>query len=44
MKLHSKRLEELVQELSELNEERTKLKMHWDLEKRKNPEDTNNEK
>ncbi len=31
----AKRLEELQQELGELNEERTKLKMHWDLEKEK---------
>jgi ATP-dependent Clp protease ATP-binding subunit ClpB len=31
----AKRLEELGQELSILNEERTKLRMHWDLEKEK---------
>ncbi len=31
----AKRLIELEQELSELNEERTKLRMHWDMEKEK---------
>lgn len=31
----AKRLVELEQELSELNEERTKLRMHWDMEKEK---------
>jgi len=31
----AKRLEELQLELSELNEERTKLRLHWDLEKEK---------
>jgi ATP-dependent Clp protease ATP-binding subunit ClpB len=31
----AKRLGELQLELSELNEERTKLRMHWDLEKEK---------
>jgi ATP-dependent Clp protease ATP-binding subunit ClpB len=31
----AKRLEELQQELSELNSERTKLRLHWDLEKEK---------
>lgn len=31
----AKRLIELEQELGELNEERTKLRMHWDLEKDK---------
>jgi ATP-dependent Clp protease ATP-binding subunit ClpB len=31
----AKRLVELEQELSDLNEERTKLRMHWDLEKEK---------
>ncbi len=30
-----KRLVELEQELSELNEERTKLRLHWDMEKEK---------
>jgi ATP-dependent Clp protease ATP-binding subunit ClpB len=30
-----KRLEELEQELGELNSERTKLRLHWDLEKAK---------
>jgi ATP-dependent Clp protease ATP-binding subunit ClpB len=31
----AKRLVELEQELSDLNEDRTKLRMHWDLEKEK---------
>ncbi|NWF89141.1 MAG: ATP-dependent chaperone ClpB [Ignavibacteriaceae bacterium] len=31
----AKRLEELEQELSELNEQRNKLRIHWDLEKDK---------
>lgn len=31
----AKRLIELEQELSDLNEDRTKLRMHWDLEKEK---------
>ena len=32
---HPKKIEDLKKELSELNEERNKLKAHWNLEKEK---------